>query len=122
MIRITQQLALECAECGRRLRHIETLGTPQQTGTIQVVPCECRARKPVELRAGVTNESGVGGVRLIDEHGVMIEVSSRDELVEIMWLDSDGNPKPSIAQSVHPLDLMHAVTLAGWTLEGRQGT
>jgi hypothetical protein len=120
MIEFTQNLAIECAECGRELRHLETLGTVQQTGTIQAVPCECAAKPgEVVLREGVRNESGPGGVRLVDEHGVMIEVSGSDELVEIMWLGEDGKPKPSPGQSVHPLDMLHALTLAGWTLEGR---
>lgn len=123
MITLTQQLALECAECGNQLQHLETLGTVQQTGTIQAVPCRVCASKPgkVVLREGVRDESGPGGVRLVDEHGVMIEVSSRDELVEICWIgDDDKTPRLTAAQAVHPLDMLHALILAGWTLEGRR--
>jgi hypothetical protein len=125
MITLTQQLALECAECGRQLQHLETLGAVQQTGTIQAVPCRVCAAKPgrVVLREGVRNESGPGGVRLVDEHDVVIEVSSTDDLVEIHWrgTSEDGEiiRKHTVAQAVHPLDILHALTLAGWTLEGR---
>ncbi len=77
----------------------------------------------IVLREGVRNESGPGGVRIVDEHDVVIEVSGTDDLVEIHWrgTSEDGEiiRRHTVAQAVHPLDMLHALTLAGWTLEGR---
>jgi hypothetical protein len=119
MIELTQKLALECAECGRELRHIETLGTVQQTGTIMVVPCECtnRATHEITLRDGVKEDSGKGYVLLLDEYDTRIEVSTDEPRVEIMWIDESGNARESKGQACHPRDLLNAIELAGWTRE-----